>query len=119
MPFDISNLLLRAIEVLVVYYSLLILSPPKKWPYFIEHMDVNKRQYFRSHRIVFDCEKAKFPASQAKTVFAVSPHGILGLGWMCLVSIELCYIDSLQLSIRRAYVPPTFCVCSTDHVRGG
>jgi hypothetical protein len=63
-----------------------VLFPPKKWPWFIEFLNFNKYPYCKSQAIVFDSDKAKFPEENSKTLFALSPHGILGIGWMCLVS---------------------------------
>ena len=73
--------------VLVVYYTVRILFPPKKWPRFIEFLNFNKYNYCKSQKIVFDSKKAKFPEERSKTLFALSPHGILGIGWMSLVGI--------------------------------
>lgn len=71
--------------MLGAYYSFRVLFPPKKWPRFIEFLDFNKFNYCKSQKIIFDCKKAAFPPPNSKTLFALSPHGILGIGWMCLV----------------------------------
>ena len=75
--------------VLGVYYSIRILFPPKFWPGFVDFLNFNKYNYCKSQKIIFDDEKAKFPESNSKTLFALSPHGIISFGCMCVVSIDV------------------------------
>jgi len=74
------------LQVLGAYYSFRVLLPPKKWPTFIEFLNFNKYKYFKSQEIVFDSKKAHFPEANSKTLFALSPHGILGIGWISLIT---------------------------------
>lgn len=72
--------------VLGAYYSFRVLLPPTKWPAFIEFLNFNKNKYFKSQELVFDSKKAQFPEADSKTLFALSPHGIISVGWISLVT---------------------------------
>lgn len=71
--------------ILVVYYSFRFLVPPSYWEFFLEAMTLNDTPYCNHQNIVMD-EGASVPEASSKTMVALSPHGILTIGWQTLIS---------------------------------
>ena len=72
------------IYILIFYHAFRLVFPAKQWPAFKRAFNLNIAPYCNSQRIVFE-EGASVPKPDSKVLLAVSPHGILTLGWSFLV----------------------------------
>ena len=69
---------------IIVYYAFRFLFPAKEWPLIVKLLQLNAHPYCNNQRIIFE-EGAKAPEPNSKTMIALSPHGILTIGWMTMV----------------------------------
>jgi 2-acylglycerol O-acyltransferase 2 len=67
--------------MLLAYYIYRAIYPLKKWPRIKELFNMDEWPYCNSQKIVFE-EGAMAPEPKSKTLLAVSPHGILTIGFI-------------------------------------
>lgn len=67
--------------ILLAYYIFRTIYPLKKWPRIKKLFDMDEFPYCNSQKIVFE-EGATAPTPKSKTLLAVSPHGILTIGFI-------------------------------------
>jgi hypothetical protein len=75
----------KPLYVIVSYYLLRTIFPAKHWPIVLQILNLNAAPYCNSQTIVFE-KGAAPPKPNSKTMIALSPHGILTIGWMMTVS---------------------------------
>ena len=71
--------------ILVCYYSFRAFFPAKYWPAFVVAFNLNNPPYCNAHNIILE-EGVELPSPDSRSMVALSPHGILTIGWMTLVS---------------------------------
>jgi hypothetical protein len=72
---------------LIFYYVFRKLFPATKWPLIPKLLQLNPAPYCNNQSIVFE-KGASAPEPNTKTMIAVSPHGILTIGWMMTVDCD-------------------------------
>jgi hypothetical protein len=73
--------------IVVAYHTYRFFFPAKYWPAFKRAYNLNIDPYCRSQKIVFE-EGATVPKPDSRVLLAVSPHGILTMGFCFLLSSE-------------------------------
>jgi len=73
--------------IVVAYYSVRFVWRARFWPRWKSIMRMNEpgRTYCNSHNVVFE-KGASAPVPGSKNMLCVAPHGILTVGFSCLVS---------------------------------
>ena len=66
--------------LLLGYYILSIIFPPRRSDYIRELLGITSTPYFKVQKVIFD-EGAEAPEPKSKTMLCVGPHGILAVGW--------------------------------------
>lgn len=85
--------------ILVIYYTYRFVFPAKYWPAFVEALNLNNPPYCNTHNVV--CEDGVvLPKPDSKSMVALSPHGILTIGWMTLVFCEISLLLSPHLLVE-------------------
>ena len=74
--------------ILLCYYSFRFLFPAKFWPAFVVALNLSSPPYCNEQNIVLE-KGVVLPKPDSKSMIALSPHGILTIGWMTLVQ-EIC-----------------------------
>ncbi len=70
--------------ILVFYYSFRFVFPAKYWPAFVSALNMVDPPYCNEQNVVLE-EGVVLPTANSKSMVALSPHGILTIGWMTLV----------------------------------
>jgi hypothetical protein len=71
--------------IIITYYCMRFIFPVQFWLRWKTIMRMNEYPYCNSQNVVFE-KGAKAPNKCSKTMLAVSPHGILTIGYVFLVS---------------------------------
>jgi hypothetical protein len=75
----------KPLYAIISYYVFRTIFPAKHWPGVLKLLQLNPAPYCNSQTIAFE-KGARPPKPNSKTMIALSPHGILTIGWMMTVS---------------------------------
>jgi hypothetical protein len=74
----------KVFYLIILYYLYRLIIPSKSWPLVRRVLRLNETPYCNSQNIVFDTG-AEVPKPLSKTMIAAAPHGILTIGFCCMV----------------------------------
>ena len=89
---------------MALYYGFRFIFPAKRSRFIRKLFESEAEPYQKSYKVIFDGKDNKPPLPNTKSFLAVSPHGILSLGWSYIVASDL-----FSYSETKWLVAPAMC----------